>query len=841
MTPGRLADVIRPKSHAANVLHELTRDLDLSAFVLFSSVAAAFGAAGQANYAAANASLDALAEQRRADGLPATVISWGAWAEGAWPPTNSSPSACASPDSPPSPPELALSALHTALSLDETSSLVADIDWDRLAPGLSAVRPCPLIADLPEAAHALAAAAAAPDTATEGADAFARQLAQAPAAERDALAVEFVRTQVAVVLGYPGPGSVDAAIAFRDLGFDSLTAVEIRNLLASRTGLRLPATLIFDYPNSLSLAAFLQEELLGSRAADQAGATGAAAVTGSGSGTATEDDPIAIVAMSCRFPGGVNTPRGAVAAARERPRRDLRVPGRPRLGPRRPVRPRVPPREHHVRRRRRLPRRCHRVRPRLLRDLAARGPRHGPPSSDCSWRPPGRPSSGPASTPPPCGANGSVSSPAPTDRTTSTSSSPPPDGSEGFLGTGNAASVVSGRVSYVLGLEGPAVTVDTACSSSLVALHWAIQALRQGECTMALAGGVTVMSTPASFIDFSRQRGLAADGRIKAFAAAADGTGWGEGLGMLLVERLSDARRNGHPVLALVRGSAVNQDGASNGLTAPNGPSQQRVIRQALAGAGLTTSDVDAVEAHGTGTRLGDPIEAQALLATYGQGRADGQPLLLGSIKSNLGHTQAAAGVAGIIKMVLAMRNGVLPLDAARRRAHPARRLDGGRHRPADRTGGMARDRAPAPRGRLVLRHQRHQRPHHHRTGPGGRGPRAAGTGSRHGHAGRPAAALDPLRQEPGRPARPGPPTARPRRAPPRTEPRRPRTLPGPRPVRLRTPRRRGGRGPRRAARRPGVARRGRPGRRTRRGLTGRGQARVPVHGTGQPATGDGP
>ncbi|MCX4852245.1 type I polyketide synthase [Streptomyces canus] len=649
MSAQRFDTVWGPKADGARHLHDLTRDLDLAFFVLFSSFAATVGGAGQGNYAAANAYLDALVEYRRAEGLAATSIAWGAWSGGGLAADPAVADRMRRTGVVPMAPESAITALDEAIAGAEPTLAVADVEWERFVAGLGAVRQSPLLEDIPGARPEPATVVAEHTT---SASALARALAGVPEADRRQTILDLVRREAAVVLGHTSQDALPADRAFRDAGFDSLTAVELRNRLRTTTGLPLPATLVFDHPTPDALAAFLLGEVSCNGLAPDSDAPVPA--------VALLDEPIAIVGMSCRFPGGVRSPEdlwrlleaGADSITAFPDDRGWNVDSVYDPDPGSAGTTYVTE-GGFLDGAADFDARFFGISP---REALAMDPQQRQ-LLEVSWEAFEQAGIDPtslrgSSTGVFAGTNGQDYSHLFGDIG---------DEAAGYGVTGISASVLSGRIAYTLGLEGPAVTVDTACSSSLVALHLAGQALRSGEASLALAGGVSVMATPGIFTEFSRQRGLAPDGRCKAFAAAADGAGFAEGVGVLVLERLSDARANGHTVLAVVRGSAVNQDGASNGLTAPNGPSQQRVIRQALASAGLSAGDVDAVEAHGTGTRLGDPIEAQALLATYGQGRPAERPLWLGSVKSNIGHTQAAAGVAGVIKMVLAMRHGVLP------------------------------------------------------------------------------------------------------------------------------------------------------------------------------------
>ncbi|MDQ1014241.1 SDR family NAD(P)-dependent oxidoreductase [Streptomyces afghaniensis] len=644
LTPERLAGVLAAKAESAVYLHELTADRELSAFVLFSSFAGVVGNAGQAAYSAANNVLDALAASRRAQGLPAVSLAWGMWAtaDGMGGSLGEAElERMARQGFPALETSEGLALLDATLLVNEPVAVPVALRTSALGEAGQGALPAVLHDLVPVRARRRSVG-----TATAAGGELSRRLVRlAPAEQRRAL-LELVQTQVAGALGHSSAASVDETRSFKDLGFDSLTAVDLRNRLGSATGVTLPATLVFDHPNPDSLTDHLLEEVLG-------GITARAPSQPPTQVTTALDEPVAIVGMGCRFPGGADGAEGLwglVAGGRE---------GLSALPTDRGWDPAVlEGLETAV---------GGFVEGAALFDAELFGisPREAlamDPQQrlllETAWEALEDAGIDPASL---RGTSTGVYAGVSANGYGSGTVDDPQGSTEGYLLTGSTPSVASGRLAYALGLEGPAMSVDTACSSALVALHLACQALRSGECDLALAGGATVMATPTIFLEFARQGGLAGDGRCKSFAEGADGTGWAEGGGVLVLERLSEARRNGHRVLAVVRGSAVNQDGASNGLTAPNGPSQQRVIRQALAVAGVDAGEVDAVEAHGTGTRLGDPIEAQALLATYGQARTDEDPLWLGSVKSNIGHAQAAAGVASVVKMVMALREETLP------------------------------------------------------------------------------------------------------------------------------------------------------------------------------------
>ncbi|WP_437952505.1 SDR family NAD(P)-dependent oxidoreductase [Sorangium sp. So ce296] len=649
LTPERLETVLHGKADAARTLHELTKTRDLAAFVLFSSAAGVFGNAGQASYAAANAFLDALAEERRALGLRATSVAWGAWA-GAGMLTFDVAQGLRRGGFAAMEPEIAVAALASALDRDETHVTIASIDWARFAPSYASARQRPLIADLPDARRALDAQ---PSASTEHDEtALVATLRALSGEARLRHLVSLVLAQTAAVLGHADRSRLDPQRGFFDLGLDSLMAVELRRRLQKATGVKLPATITFDRPSPHRLAGFLLDALPLGGAPPSTDARPRAAHADA------SDEPIAIVGVGLRLPGGVDDVDALFRLLEDE--RDAVAPipaSRWDVGAVFDPDPEAKGKTY--------------VRHAAMLDrvdlfdagffgISPREARHVDPQHrlllETAWQALEAATIVPASLRD--STTGVFVGAGASDYAVLQSSA---EDAEAYAAMGTAASFAAGRLAFTLGLQGPALSIDTACSSSLVALHLACQSLRQGECDLALAAGVQVMASPEVFVILSRTRALAPDGRSKTFSANADGFGRGEGVVVLALERLRDARANGHPVLAVVRGTAVNHDGASSGITAPNGSAQQKVLRAALDDARLAPTDVDVVECHGTGTSLGDPIEVQALAAVYGEGRAPERPLRLGAVKTNIGHLEFASGLAGVVKIMASLRHGTLP------------------------------------------------------------------------------------------------------------------------------------------------------------------------------------
>ncbi len=642
-TPERIARVFAPKVAGAWNLHELTRGQPLEFFVMISSVAGVVGSPGQSNYGAANAFLDALAWHRKTQGLPAQSLAWGPWAEvgmaaelGTALQTRLSRQGIKALT-----PTEGISLLGRALGRTEAQLVVVPLDV--VAMGQTMGNAVPPIWRALVRSHSDQVSAGRPET-------WFTMLAPLAPEHRAREVRRVVIEDVARVLSFGAPNDLSADRPLKEMGLDSLMAVELRNALGRRVSRPLPATLAFDYPTVDAITQYLLKEIANQGAP--------AAITKKPARASTVDEPIAIVGMACRYPGGITTPESfwhlldqGIDAVTEMPHErwdvdalydpDPTVPGKmmTRQGGFVANIDQFDPAFFGI-----TPREAVKMDPqqRLLLETSWEALESAGIAPE-RWM----------------GSETGVFVGLMYQEYSMLAGGL--EDLDGYVGTGSAASVASGRLSYLLGLTGPSLTVDTACSSSLVTVHLACQALRRGECSAALAGGVALMLTPTVFVEFSRLRGLAPDGRSKSFSAKADGVGWSEGCGMLVLKRLSDAKRDGDPILAVIRGSAVNQDGRSQGLTAPNGPSQQAVIRKALEQAGVAPADVGYVECHGTGTTLGDPIEVQALGTVLAEGRDPQRPIVIGSVKSNMGHTQAAAGVAGIIKTILSFAHERIP------------------------------------------------------------------------------------------------------------------------------------------------------------------------------------